>query len=632
MSILKNRKYIKYWYLIMIIVANTITNHAHISTEITKKQTLQEITTYIYGPPGLNIPVNEYQKIEALLIAIDKATIEQKIGAISFVVESLKHKLRDTNTYIQDQYYKQQIVPLPLFFKTFMLNHQISYLKKLDEELTAQQRFIFNIINWMSNKFIKLKTWIISFFRPKEPFFTPEESLAHQIVNYIDYEHENILLEYHKQVSCFTSLKKIPLPDNINFWSSLDIQRQLYVRAQQVSERIIPQVGIGTLVDFALQGALIGVGSVAVGWINQDNANKLAKIEKQQSKIQQDWKTFVSKIKKQAKQIMDKVVGNFEKEFDGVQKEYTASSKLMRKEIQYLMRSLNIVQPKQVYLTAPLDFDIAFEGAPMATPAPHTWYNTGRTIGGDWEYDPKTNSFWQNGLKLFGVPAWKTDPKTKKAGRDVPEYNSIFIESIINGSEYEIEVECTIYTVSGSPFFAGIMFNKARWLSGDPERIRNYRLFGLYGTEKTLGDSSTRSIDAIFAQQQIIPAKGKIKEQILSPMQLIDTQATTHFATNIIGKDELKNLSIEPMIFVFNIITKPSSVTCTLSKQETDATGKRSFKQLAQKTIQGLDRYIFLYHGIGFMAPGCQASFKLTKPVELVYTQEQIKAYKTKSS
>ena len=147
MSILKNRKYIKYWYLIMIIVANTITSHAHISTEITKKQTPQEITTYIYGPPGLNVPVNEYQKIEALLIAIDKATIEQKIGAISFVIESLEHKLRDTNTYVQDQYDKQQIVPLSLFFKTFMFNHQILYLKKLDKKLTAQQRFIFYIIN-----------------------------------------------------------------------------------------------------------------------------------------------------------------------------------------------------------------------------------------------------------------------------------------------------------------------------------------------------------------------------------------------------------------------------------------------------------------------------------------------------
>ena len=48
-----------------------------------------------------------------------------------------------------------------------------------------------------------------------------------------------------------------------------------------------------------------------------------------------------------------------------------------------------------------------------------------------------------------------------------------------------------------------------------------------------------------------------------------------------------------------------------------------------QKTFDDLkDPYIAIFSGIGFMATGCQAEFKLTKPEALVYTAEQIKNFK----
>lgn len=625
MNNIKNSNYLKYWYLIIIIIVSTIiTIEAYISSEIFTEQTPQNIVAYIYGPQGLNVPATNYQKIEKLMTRLHTTTRSQQIEAIPLIIQSLEATLQEANNYIKNQYEKQQQVPLSVFFKTFILNHQISYLKNEYTLFFEQQSYSAQIMNWLSEFTRNIFDFISNIFT-KKPQKNVENALAQEIIDYINFEREYILSDYNKQVSFFTSIEKMPLPNIINFWKSKEIQRQMYLRAQQLSERVIPQFGVDTLIDFAIQGILMAGGGMAVQWIDQDDATTFANLSKQQNQIQQNWQTFLTGVQKNSQQIMTNVLSNFKNSLEKIQNIYSASNTLMQNEMQYLMRSLNVSQPRQVFLVGPMNYDLAFEAAPMTTPQPYTWYNIAQV--GDWQYDVSTNSFWQNGLQLFGTPAWKTDPATNKPGQDVPEFNNIFTEAIINSAAYEIEAECTIYTTSSSPFFAGIMFNKARWISGDPERLTGYRLFGIYGSEKKIGDPTTRSVDAVFAQQQIIPAKGTTKEQIISPLQIIDSQASAHFATNILGTDDLKTLNIEPLTLVLNVSTKPTSVTCTIS-QQINTQGTITLKQLTQKTITGLNDYVFLYHGIGFMSPGCQTSFKLTKPEELVYNQNQINAFK----
>ena len=99
----------------------------------------------------------------------------------------------------------------------------------------------------------------------------------------------------------------------------------------------------------------------------------------------------------------------------------------------------------------------------------------------------------------FGVPYFQATKQTPNEQITDPSQSSIFTEYISNAPSYDIEVECTLYNCK-YPFFVGIMFNRARWIAADPERIWQYRLVGLYGKQSSPNDTTSQTIELGFAQ------------------------------------------------------------------------------------------------------------------------------------
>ncbi|OQA33510.1 MAG: hypothetical protein BWY54_00966 [Candidatus Dependentiae bacterium ADurb.Bin331] len=141
---------------------------------------------------------------------------------------------------------------------------------------------------------------------------------------------------------------------------------------------------------------------------------------------------------------------------------------------------------------------------------------------------------------------------------------------------------------------------------------------GLYGVEITKGDPKSRKIDLCFAQQIINNKQGQTKERIISPLEQIATQGSTHLYQ--IDKNDAEFLVNNPITYVFKITTSPTTVACLLSKVNADGTPT----QLFSKSIAQLDNYLFIFGGIGFIASGCQAEFKIKQPIDLVYSQDQL--------
>lgn len=575
----------KHWLILCVLLQATATISA------------ADKAAFVYGHTNLDIPSSNYKKVATLLAALDTASPAHKREAIGCVIAFLKKTQEATDAAIEQHAANTgSVVPAALFFKRYITRYQIAYLENLYNN---------NQIAATDSLFARAKQWASSVFCPGDHTSAEGRKLATQIIDYIGFEREHILQNYKSQLLFFTSTQKAPLPEAINFWSQPETKRTMYTYAQLCNQQVVPQFGIDSIIEFAVQGILMAANSMAIEWVEEEDAKRFAELQTEQNKIQDEWTTFVTETKNQSQKIMNNVLAHFKTSVDAVQKSYEVSSQVLQRELEYLSRSLSLAQPKNLFLADPLAYDLAFQAAPMNTPKPHVWYNVPQIgswqFAGDWEFDLNTNSFWQNGLQLY-------------TSASTAELNTIFTEAIINGSSYEVEVECTLYAKSGSPFFMGIMFNKARWLSGDPERLTGYRLLGLYGIQQ---DKKT-TVDAVFAEQLIIPEKDPAKRHIISPLRRVETQPTTHFATNVITDTTM--LGVEPLTFTMHVITKPDEVTCTISHKE---------KPLAQKTITGLNKYVFIYHGVGFMAPGCQASFKIIKPTQLVYTQEQLQEYRS---
>jgi hypothetical protein len=132
-------------------------------------------------------------------------------------------------------------------------------------------------------------------------------------------------------------------------------------------------------------------------------------------------------------------------------------------------------------------------------------------------------------------------------------------------------------------------------------------------------DPTTRSINFAFAQQIITTEDNK--EKIISPLEQI-TRATT-FAYAL-PKADVDLLVKDSITFVFDITINtvggiPSQVALKLSK--------KNGPQLYETTVNNLNPYLAIFNGIGFMAPNCQAEFKIIKPEKLVYSSDDLKEF-----
>ncbi len=585
-----------------------------------------EITQNIYGPSGLNVNFSQLKIIEKLLYDCLSASSYQLKLAAHFLLPELKKQNNEVQEEIERLKNQKKQVPQKLFYKKFILKQQIDHLHQfiISTDITTLQKFL-GIAHRSYEIIVKYgKDFFGYTFEP-----ITAEILAEEMLQYIEFERENILYNYKNLISFLHVRKKNPLPKIIDFWNTQDLQDKLLKRAQQLSPEVEVQFE-GLLLSFALQGLVMAGGEITIQWYDDDDRKVFEEYQKEQSETGKGWDTFQKKLQKDQKTIFTNIAKAFGNQQKQLQGEYKTSNVRLREALVYLNQSINLDKPIKRYLdiVSLMQLDQHFASSLMYTPKNQPWYNIFDTwrssyalLTGDCEFDSKNNSFWQNSLvqmpeKLY----WKQKKDGDILSQD-PSINSIFTEYVPPKLNYDIEIECTLINCQ-YPFFAGIIFNRGRWISGDPERLRWYRLLGLYGTQEKAKDKATRAINLSFAQQILdIPKGDKGKEKITSPLEQIMTDKTKPL-NYALDKKDITFLEANPITFVFKLTNKAGTVLLELDKKTNGTTQK-----LYSGSVHNLDPYIYLFHGIGFMAVGCQAQFKIIKPAALVYNDTELKNF-----
>lgn len=589
--------------------------HAQDDTNMDKAA---EITQNIYGYSGLKVNFSKLKIIEKVLYDCLSASPYQLKLAAYFLLPELQKQREVVQEEIERYKNQKKQVPQKLFYKTFILNQQIDHFHQFitSTDISTLQKFQ-GIIHRAYEVVVKYgKNFFGYVFEP-----ITAKILAQEIVQYLEFEREDILYNYKKLISFLHVRKKNSLPKIIDFWDTQDLQDKLLKRAQQISADVVVQFE-GILLSFALQGLVMAGGEVAIQWYDNDDRKIFEEYQKKQKKISNDWDQFQKGIQKDQKDILKNIINEFKNQQTQLQGEYQTSNVRLREALVYLNQSINLDVPIKRYLAGEINWDQYFASSPMYTPKSRAWYNLFNMFtGGDWEFDVKTNSFWQNAMsKIPEKLYWK-----QKEHRDIftqdPSVHTIFTEYIPQKLNYDIEIECTLINCQ-YPFFAGIMFNRGRWISGDPERLRWYRLLGLFGTQEKAEDKATRTINLSFAQQILEAPKGdQGKEKITSPLEQIMTDKTKPL-NYVLDKKDVSFLDANPITFVFKITNKADTILLELDKKTNGTTQK-----LYSSSVHNLNPYIYLFHGIGFMAVGCQAQFKIIKPAALVYKDSELKEF-----
>ena len=262
----------------------------------------------------------------------------------------------------------------------------------------------------------------------------------------------------------------------------------------------------------------------------------------------------------------------------------------------YIFKAMSLQQPQSHYLETPSSTDQLYTIGTMYTPSGPLWKNIFPI--GNWLYDEELNSFWQ--MTNEPLLSSQTDPQTQavtQTANQAPN-NSIFTDWITRASSYTIICNVTIYQTS-YPFFVGIIFNKARWISGDMQRLQQYRLVGIYAT-------SPQSINAYFSEE--ISATQNPLDQI------VKGTATTKI---IIDPAPFATLSQYPVTYTVKIITTPSTIKFKIWQSKIK-------EPSAFTVVSSKNSDLFLYHGIGFMSPGAMSQFKIIKPTELLFSSQAV--------
>lgn len=555
----------------------------------------------IFGERGLNSANTEKNKIENLLNNITVSTASQLYCALDLAVPQLQLLVQKNGANVN------------IHVNNFILSHQIEHLQQYKKKIAQGLNFYQRLELKFEKTFKKLHCYLKKLSTEKKACW--EEILADQIVDFCNFERENILLHYHKLLKYFVHSSKTHLPEIINFWSSRSMQGELVTRVKSVTPEAKVQF-LSELFMLALQSFLMGGNGMYIQWLDEEDQKIFEEYQTRQSEIEKNFEVYVQHLNKVKKNLVNQIFNGFKAGLQKINDERKKANTALAQEQLYLLKSINLSGPAiHLLLWPPIPYDQMFEASRMNTPVRQPWYNIYQQ--GDWEFDATSQSFFQNALVPFGQPFWQKDFETlQKPGETSgvnltdPSRNSIFTEYISNDKSYEISVECTLLNCS-YPFFVGIQFNRGRWISGDPERLWQYRLVGFYGTQSNEKDSSTRSINLGFAQQIITFENNK--EQIISPLeQIARAQSTDDHIFYALSKVDVNLLVKDAITFVFDITTSPDSVTIVVSK--------KGQEQLIKKTFNNIGSTIALYGGVGFISAGAQAEFKLLKPEKLVFT------------
>lgn len=355
--------------------------------------------------------------------------------------------------------------------------------------------------------------------------------------------------------------------------------------------------------------------------------NMGASLTKGETNLQNSNSAFQNNVEKAQNKKMKDVLNFFQTAASHVSDLTNNQSTSMQQMETYILQAVSLAQPQSHYLSDPTTMDQFFTLATMYTPSGHDWKNVFPV--GNWQYDETTDSFWQMNKEPMLTP--ETNPKTNITSTNANKApnNSIFTEWITRQPSYEILCEVTLYQVS-YPFFTGIIFNKARWVSGDTSRLQQYRLAGIYGDADNAsinagspGQARGRRgiVQACFAEQTTPPATSKTKAAKttataatptppLYPLQQIISGSGVQ--PIVISQTVFESLQQHPVTFKIKIITSPETIKLKIWQSNTK-------EPQVFTTINSINKDLFLYHSIGFMSPGAIAEFKVINPTSLLF-------------
>lgn len=426
---------------------------------------------------------------------------------------------------------------------------------------------------------------------------------AEKLCNYFVLEQAEILDNQKKSYIFLQVQKSFHLPRLMSFWATQAGAKALDRYTDSSTDTVVVQ---GMMTDMAI---LIGT-EMGAEFANEQIASQqedLANILTQQSKtIQANIQSFQSQAQASQVASLQKQITNFSNKSTEIQNKTQGAIDQSSVELNYLYQNISLNKPLQQYLSSPVVFDQIFTQGDMLTPEGYVWKNPFSV--GDWQYAKDDDSFYQ----CQNSPIMSKD-STGVLSSTRAENNSIFVEYQSTESSYSISGVITIYQIE-FPFFIGIIFNKARWISGNYEGLRKARMVGVYG-------KSENDIGLYFAEQYTMTdeqlASSKSSEPIQQPLAQILSGAVDKKISFAV--DPFNNLKKESVILNFEITTTPKKVTFAFWND------KNSKKEI---TVDALNSQMFLYHGIGFICPGAIAQFKLNNPKNILFTPDAILKYK----
>lgn len=570
-----------------------------------------DILQSIYIESNMNLSAPEIDTIKKCINACLNSDPWQQYQALPRVIQYLDNEIEQLKRDIQVIDDKQLADSSFYFYKFFVINHQREYFNQhfaqLEKTFSQWEKYKYNLLD---------RLLYISHYFGVNQKISSDLNLSQTLIDYIEIEQQNIVLNYYNLARFIFAQQKTELPLLMRFWNNPQLYTKLALRARKVNNDVIIQMeDLAVLVS---QAVLMAGSGLYSQWISQEDADLFQELTKQQNQLTVDFEQFINTLQQNQKEIATNIINAFKEAQADLEKKYAQANQTQQQEIEYLFKAINLDQPRINYLLQPaVSYDQIFQASVMNTPPSHPWYNIYQV--GDWEFDSSSNSFWQYQIAPYGTPFWKPFN-----GQDDPSRNAIFTEYIPSaGFTYDIEIDCTIIQTS-YPFFVGVLFNRGRWIAADPERIWQYRLLGLYGTQSDLNDNQTQAMTLHFAQQILqLPKTKNDKESITSPLELITTQNATQLYQ--LDKEDAQQLHKQPITYTFSITTQPTQVAVTLSKKSVSGT-QTSVQKLFSTTLQGLDNYLALFHGIGFMSAGCKTKFTIKKPVDLRYSDKEIKS------
>jgi hypothetical protein len=340
-----------------------------------------------------------------------------------------------------------------------------------------------------------------------------------------------------------------------------------------------------------IQGAAGDVNEM----LNEKQAAVFALMQKYVGSVSTDFSEWAKKEQDFFSKEGDGISKIFASQQQDVASRQTDAAAQAQLEVEYITKSISLTQPAQNFVQYPIIFDQRFESGSMYTPDYKTvWYNT--TPTGNWMYDPSIKSLLQTML----VDTYTQDAQGNQSAV-YAENNCVFTEWYPQTQPYSIHGAVALHKVS-YPFFVGLLFNKARWISGNQECIRKYRAVGIFATSAQ--DAGVYFVEALD--------DGHGSVQLITD-QLLGKKVQPLFA---IPESDFALLAQKEVSYEFSIT--PSAKDISISWKKIDSQDSAQTQKVSSKNSM-----LYLYHGIGCMSTGAVTEWKFKEPVDIFGGQKQ---------